>query len=64
MFTDQFRLAEQLDLQLREALLMVDTLERSGVRHGIGGLALRQCRDQLEQAVDWSTGVVLHVGKG
>ena len=64
MATDQHRLAEQLDLQLREALLMVDTLERSGVTHGIGGLALRQCRDQLEQAVDWSTGVALHVGKG
>ena len=64
MTTDRHRLAEQLDLQLREALVMVDTLERSGVRHGIGGLALRQCRDQLEMAVDWSTGVVLSVGKG
>lgn len=64
MASDQHRLAEQLDIHLREALLMVDTLEEAGVRQGIGGLALRQLRDQVEQAIGWSTGVVLHVGRG
>lgn len=59
MTTNLQQLADDLDALLRDALLIADRLDRAGVRQGLGGLALRQCREQLESAVNWSTGVQL-----
>ena len=57
--TDQQQLAEALDGHLREAQQLAQTLELAGVTSGLGGLALRQCGELLEEAGVWSTGVLV-----
>jgi hypothetical protein len=59
---EQQRLAGQLDDCIRQALLITEQLDASGICSGAPGLALEQCQQQLEQAGHWCTGVRLHVG--